>query len=204
MKGYFTQCACVLLDRPAALATVEAALGEFRVIGHRPAVQGWAFGGAPGILRAFSDMITDQNVNDSGADFVRAKIAEIVRDPQTAEDLTPRDHPIGAKRLCVGTDYFETYNRPNVALVNVRRAPITRITPTGIATSDAEYPVDTIVFAIGFDAIGARVVGTRMAGLRGAVYDQRLAHSGLLLKLPAERLMTVTGRPREAFVPRPR
>lgn len=58
--------------------------------------------------------------------------------------------------------------------------------------------------AIGFDAIGARVVGTSMAGLRGAVYDQPLPHSGLILKLPAERVMTVTGRPREGFVPRRR
>ena len=58
--------------------------------------------------------------------------------------------------------------------------------------------------AIGFDAIGARVVGTRMAGLRGAVYDERLEHSGLVLKLPAERVMTVSGLPREDFVPHPR
>jgi len=95
----------------------------------------------------------DEAANDTAASFVRERIREIVRDPAVAELLSPRDHPIGTKRLCVDTDYYETFNRDNVTLVDVRRAPITAITPTGLRTAEADYPLDTIVFATGFDAM---------------------------------------------------
>ncbi|WP_433503005.1 flavin-containing monooxygenase [Pseudonocardia halophobica] len=118
---------------------------------------GWAKGGAPGLLRSYSDLLLDEEVNASLQDFVREKITEIVDDPQTAATLSPYGYPIGAKRLCVDTDYYATYNRPNVELVDVRKTPITGITEAGIRTGDTVHEVDVLVFAIGFDAISGAV-----------------------------------------------
>jgi cyclohexanone monooxygenase len=84
---------------------------------------------------------------------VRRKIRATVKDPKTAELLCPNDHPIGTKRLILDTDYYETYNRDNVILVDIRSKPIKEITPTGLRTADADYELDTIVFATGFDAM---------------------------------------------------
>src|SRR5205823_147306 len=83
------------------------------------------------------------------AEFVRRKIRTTVKDPRTAELLCPDDHPIGTKRLILDTDYYETYNRDNVTLVDIRSKPIKEITPAGLRTADAEYALDAIVFASG-------------------------------------------------------
>jgi cation diffusion facilitator CzcD-associated flavoprotein CzcO len=111
----------------------------------------WQHGGQ-GMNRVFTDQSINQEVNDAVAEFVRSKIREIVKDPETAEKLSPRDHPIGSRRLCVDTDYYATYNRDNVTLVDISAEPIERITETGIRTSAGEYEVDLIVFALGFNA----------------------------------------------------
>jgi cyclohexanone monooxygenase len=84
---------------------------------------------------------------------VRDKIRATVKDPKTAELLCPNDHPIGTKRLILDTDYYETYNRDNVTLVDIRSKPIREITSTGLCTEDADYALDAIVFATGFDAM---------------------------------------------------
>jgi cation diffusion facilitator CzcD-associated flavoprotein CzcO len=94
-----------------------------------------------------------QSRNDTAADFIRNKIRKIVKDPATAEKLADIDHPYAAKRPPIDTNYFETFNRDNVSLVDVRAAPIQAITPSGIRTRDVEYPLDNIVFATGFDAM---------------------------------------------------
>ncbi len=112
----------------------------------------WAAGGL-GFMAAFNDLILDRAANDTAAEFVREKIRAIVRDPAVAELLAPKDHPIGTKRICADTNYYETYNRDNVTLVDVRRAPIAEITPTGLRTAAAAYAFDSIVFATGFDAM---------------------------------------------------
>ena len=91
--------------------------------------------------------------NETAAEFVRRKIRTTVKDPRTAELLCPNDHPIGTKRLILDTDYYETYNRDNVTLVDIRSKPIKEITPTGLSTTDTEYALDAIVFATGFDAM---------------------------------------------------
>jgi cation diffusion facilitator CzcD-associated flavoprotein CzcO len=113
--------------------------------------QQWALGGQ-GMNRVFADQGIDAGVNRIVADFVRAKIREIVKDPDVAEQLCPYDHPIGTRRLCMDTGYYETFNRDNVTLVNVARDPIDRITPRGIKTRSAHYEVDLIIFALGFHA----------------------------------------------------
>jgi cyclohexanone monooxygenase len=127
----------------------------------------WAIGGA-GFLAAWGNLLTSVEVNDRAAEFVRQKIAEVVTDPAIAAKLQPRDHPIGTKRICVDIDYYETYNRPNVELVNLREAPIEAITPDAIRTSEASYPVDAIVFATGFDAMTGALLAIDIKGLDGA------------------------------------
>jgi len=113
------------------------------------------------------DLALDQAANDTAAEFVREKIAEIVEDPAVAELLQPTTYPIGTKRICIDTDYFETFNRDNVALVDIRNAPISEITPKGLVTGGREYEFDAIVFATGFDAMTGSFAKIDMRG-RGA------------------------------------
>jgi cation diffusion facilitator CzcD-associated flavoprotein CzcO len=105
---------------------------------------------------------------DTAADFVKRKIRSIVKDPKTAAILSDIDHPYAAKRPPIDTNYFETYNRPNVTLVDLRKAPIDRISCAGICTTEAEYPVDIIVFATGFDAMTGPMLRMDIRG-RGGV-----------------------------------
>lgn len=116
----------------------------------------WAFGGQS-MNRIFADQNTDQAVNDVVADYVRGKIRGIVRDPAVADLLCPTDHPIGSRRLCIDSHYYATYNRPNVTLVDIGGDPIERITATGIRAGGIDYPVDLIIFAIGFHAFRGAV-----------------------------------------------
>jgi cyclohexanone monooxygenase len=113
----------------------------------------WREGGTIGFLTSFNDFLISEEANEAAAEFVRNKIRETVKDPEVAELLCPKDHPIGSKRLCLDTGYYETYNRENVTLVNARAAPIQEITPRGVRTTEAEYEVDAIAFATGFDAM---------------------------------------------------
>ena len=133
--------------------------------------QRWASGGTT-FMAAFNDLIFNKASNDTAADFVRAKIAEIVQDPQTASLLQPNSHPIGTKRICVDTDYYLTYNRPNVDLVNVRESPIEAITPDGVLAGGREYKVDAIVFATGFDAMTGALTRINIVGRGGATLAQ--------------------------------
>ncbi|MSP01354.1 MAG: NAD(P)/FAD-dependent oxidoreductase [Acetobacteraceae bacterium] len=113
----------------------------------------WNEGGSISFLYAYNDLLVNKAANDTASEFVRNKIRSIVRDQNVAELLAPKDHPIGTKRLCLDTNYYETYNRDNVTLVDVRSAPIQEITPAGVKTADADYELDAIVFATGFDAM---------------------------------------------------
>jgi cyclohexanone monooxygenase len=134
----------------------------------------WNLGGF-GFLNAYSDIVTNREANELTADFVRRKIRAIVRDPQVAELLCPNDHPFGTKRLCVDTGYYATYNRDNVTLVDLRRAPIEEITPGGIRTSDAEYDIDVIVFATGFDAMTGALLDIDIRGRGGLTLREKWA-----------------------------
>jgi cyclohexanone monooxygenase len=113
----------------------------------------WAEGGSISFLYSFTDLLLDQKANETASEFVRRRIRATVKDPKTAELLCPNDHPIGTKRLILDTEYYETYNRDNVTLVDIRSKPIEEITPTGLRTTDAQYALDAIVFATGFDAM---------------------------------------------------
>jgi cyclohexanone monooxygenase len=113
----------------------------------------WAEGGSISFLYSYNDLLLNQESNQTASEFVRQKIRATVKDPRTAELLCPNDHPIGTKRLILDTEYYETYNRDNVTLVDIRSKPITEITPSGLRTADAECALDAIVFATGFDAM---------------------------------------------------
>jgi cation diffusion facilitator CzcD-associated flavoprotein CzcO len=126
----------------------------------------WGYGGLA-YLGAFSDLVFDIKANATAQEFVRHKIREIVKDPATAADLMP-DHAVGTKRLCIDTGYYDTFNRPNVTLVNLKRTPIEEIVPVGIRTSEKLYELDAIVFATGFDAMTGALNRIDIRGVRGS------------------------------------
>lgn len=126
----------------------------------------WSGGGIR-MLATFGDIMTDPESNEVVAEFVRGKIREIVDDPETAELLCPRSHPIGSKRMCVDTGYYATYNRANVELVDLQSTPIDAITPKGIRTQGREFELDAIVFATGFDALTGALLRIDVRGRDG-------------------------------------
>ena len=109
------------------------------------------------MLFAFTDLLINKEANKTAADFVRSKIMKIVRNKETAEKLCPNDHPIGTKRLCLDSNYFETYNKENVSLIDISNHPIQEITDNGLITNNIEYLFDDLVFATGFDAMTGAV-----------------------------------------------
>jgi len=126
----------------------------------------WEIGGLT-FLYTFRDFRTNLESNERIAEFIRAKIAEEVDDPAVAEMLTPRGYPFGAKRPCFDTDYWATFNRDNVDLVDVNATPIEAITETGLRTSEREFEFDIIVFAIGFDAYTGAILDIDIHGRDG-------------------------------------
>jgi cation diffusion facilitator CzcD-associated flavoprotein CzcO len=130
---------------------------------------GWRKGGPGSVNGTFKDLLTSREANETVAEFVRDKIRATVHDPTVAEMLVPKDYPFGTKRLCIDIAYFETYNRPNVTLVDVRSAPIDAITPTGLRTSAAEYQLDSLVLATGFDAITGPLFDIDIRGCDGTL-----------------------------------
>lgn len=127
----------------------------------------WEQGTLFGFLGAFNDVLIDEEANAVVADYLRDRIRRIVRDPAVAETLCPTTYPVGAKRLCLDTDYYETFNRDDVELVDLRRTPILRITPTGIETTDRSFDFDAIVLATGFDAMTGALLGPEIVGRDG-------------------------------------
>ena len=127
--------------------------------------QRWQHGGLP-FIWSFTDLYTDLPANETAAEFVRAKIGEIVKDPAMAKRLMP-GNVIGCKRLCVDTGYYATFNRDNVELVDVSEAPIEEITPRGLRAGDREYELDCMIFATGFDAMTGALTRIDIRGRGG-------------------------------------
>jgi len=123
----------------------------------------WSRGGL-GFNATFADLLTSKAANDTAAEFFRAKIRAAIRDPAVAETLSPRHYPVGTKRLCVDTDYYDTFNRDNVTLIDLRTAPIEAITPTGLRTREEVYALDSLVFATGFDAMTGALLSIDIRG----------------------------------------
>jgi cyclohexanone monooxygenase len=136
---------------------------------------GFEKGSLVGMLLSYNDLITDKAANDTAAEYVRQRIRSIVEDPEVAEALAPTDHPIGTKRPCLDTDYYATYNRPNVSLVNLRKTPLVEVTETGVRTSERAYEFDSIVFATGFDAMTGSLVAFDIKGRDGVMLKEKWA-----------------------------
>lgn len=135
----------------------------------------WAEPGFKKWLANFQDIMVPGEANEDYAEFVRNKIRERVKDPVVAEMLVPKDHPFGSKRLPCETGYYDTYNRDNVLLVDVRDAPIERLTPKGIKTSDADYELDVIIFATGYDAVTGSLTRIDIHGEGGRTLKDKYA-----------------------------
>jgi cyclohexanone monooxygenase len=134
----------------------------------------WQRGGLT-FMAVYNNLALDKAANDTAAGFVREKIAEIVKDPQTAKLLQPNNHPIGSKRICIDTDYFATFNRPNVTLVDIKSNPIEQITANAVRTGDKDYEVDALVLATGFDAMTGSVAKIEIRGRAGQTLNQKWA-----------------------------
>ena len=134
----------------------------------------WKRGGL-GFSSTFNDVLISKAANDTAAEFFRAKIRSIVRDPDVAETLVPKTYPLGTKRLCVDTDYYATFNRDNVSLVDLTKTPIEEITPDGLRTTREVYHLDSIVFAIGFDAMTGTLLALDIRGRGGQTLREKWA-----------------------------
>ena len=131
----------------------------------------WKMGGQEIFTAGFTDVGVSLEANKIVADFVKSKIKEIVKDPNVAELLSPED-AIGCKRLCADTNYFETYNRENVELIDLNFNPINSITENGILTKNKEFKFDTIIFATGFDAMTGALQAIDITGKNGKKLKQ--------------------------------
>ena len=126
----------------------------------------WEVGGLR-FRASFGDLLQDMAANATASEFIRDKIRAVVKDPVTAAKLVPMDHPFASKRPPIDTDYFETFNRDNVSLVDLKASPIEEITAAGIRTGEREYGLDVIVFATGFDAMTGPLLKIDVRGSGG-------------------------------------
>lgn len=142
--------------------TMEATPEERRAAFERR----WELGGVL-FSKTFTDQMISPEANDEARKFYEEKIRSVIDDPDLAELLIPNDHPIGTKRICTDSNYFQTFNRPNVELVSVRRTPIESIDETGINTSETHFDVDALVLATGFDAMTGTLAKIDIVGRGG-------------------------------------
>jgi cation diffusion facilitator CzcD-associated flavoprotein CzcO len=126
----------------------------------------WQLGGVL-FSKTFPDQMIDPAANREARKFYEQKVRAVIDDPEVADLLIPTDHPIGTKRICTDSNYFQTFNQPNVSLISVRKTPIESIDVTGINTTDAHYDVDAIVFATGFDAMTGALAKVEIVGRDG-------------------------------------
>ncbi len=125
---------------------------------------------------SFSDLLADEAANETASEFIRDRIRDIVEDPATAEKLVPTDHGFATKRPPIDTHYFETYNRDDVTLVDVKATPIEEIVPDGVRTSAGVHELDDLVFATGFDALTGPLLGLNLSGSDGTPLRDAWAH----------------------------
>ncbi len=135
----------------------------------------WKDGGFKFLWGSFNDLLINLESNTTAADFIRGKIRETVNDPEVAEMLSPTNHPYATKRPPIDTHYYETFNRDNVTLVDIQKAPIVEVTHRGLRTEDGEYELDIIVFATGFDAMTGSLLKMGIRGLGGRTLADKWA-----------------------------
>ena len=135
----------------------------------------WQLGGVL-FSKTFPDQLTDPAANEEARKFYEEKVRAVIDDPAVAEMLIPNDHPIGAKRICTDSNYFQTFNQPNVSLVSVRATPIESVDATGIHTTEDHYDLDMIVLATGFDAMTGALAKIDIVGRDGVKLRDDWAH----------------------------
>lgn len=158
---------------------------------------GWDSGTLNGLLASYNDIVTDRAANDTAAEFVRSRIREKVTDPAVAETLSPRSFPYGTKRPCLDDGYYETFNKPNVHLVDLKKTPLVEITGSGARTDEKHYLFDAIVFATGFDALTGALTAIDIRGSRGLSFKEKWSEGprnylGLMVA-GFPNLFTITG-----------
>lgn len=153
--------------------------------------------GTAGLLLAYEDLLVDEESNAHAAEFARRKIAETIDDPDKVRKITPQGYPLGSRRMCSEIGFYETINRTNVALVDVREEPVTGFSAYGIWTTDHHYSAEVVVFATGFDACVGAIKAIDIRGLEGKSLREEWAdgpHAYLGLAVPAfPNLFTITG-----------
>ncbi len=135
----------------------------------------WSQGTMTHFSLVFADTMIDQGSNNELSNFVRGKIRSKINDPEVADILEPNEFPICTKRLCLDTNYYETFNRPNADVINIKKNPIKTITKTGIATQDRAFEFDAIVFATGFDAMTGALLAIEIEGRDGKTLKEKWA-----------------------------
>jgi cation diffusion facilitator CzcD-associated flavoprotein CzcO len=132
----------------------------------------WEQGGIHLAINSYVGVLVDKDLNEEVSEFVRGKIGEIVRDPETSRKLMP-DYHFGTKRLVLDNGYFETYNRENVSLVDLREDPIEEFTPSSVCTKHGEHPIDILVLATGFDAVSGSMLKLNPKGRGGMSLERK-------------------------------
>lgn len=148
-------------------------------------------------LRRYLDIALNAEANELACEMYRELVRRQVKDPETAEGLSPRGYPIGCKRPVIDTGYLDTFNRDDVTLVDLRRGGIERIVPSGIETAQGSFEIDALVYATGFDAMTGTILRIDIEGSRGArLRDAWKAGPASYLGLQVHgfpNLFTVTG-----------
>jgi cation diffusion facilitator CzcD-associated flavoprotein CzcO len=132
----------------------------------------WNLGGLC-ILGTFSDLLTNAEANEHVAEFLRGKIDDVVKDPVTAEKLKPRGYPVFARRPCLDTSYYETYNLPTVHLMDCLEDPIQEITEKGVRLASGEVELDMIIFATGYDGMTGALTAFDVVGRDGVTIKDK-------------------------------
>ena len=157
----------------------------------------WGAGGFTFTFGTFADITLNMDANKTAADFVRDKIDVIVKDQETAQKLKPTAFPFGTKRLPLDTNYYETYNRPNVSLVDLRQDPLEEVNEAGVKTSEGQHDLDVLIYATGFDALTGPLEALGIIGKGGRSLNQAWeegARTYLGLSVPGfPNLFTITG-----------
>jgi len=188
VAGVTGQTGAIILQEPSDQSLAAASDEERQAV---LAEKGWD------ASRAWNDISTNPAANEIACELYREMVRSTVTDPETAEALSPRDFPIGCKRPVVDTDYFATFNRDNVTLIDLRGGGIEEITETGIRANGDEFDLDVIVFATGFDAMTGALARIDIRGRAGRyLRDEWLAGPRTLLGLQTSgfpNFFTITG-----------
>jgi len=175
-RAHYREIAQHIRQHPFAMRFTPSGLNALDVdAATRKAVyeEGWKKGGFYFMFETFDDIQINEAANETACEFIREKIREIVKDPETAEKLTPRGYPLGAKRPPAGTNYYESFNRENVTLVDISNDPIVEATRDGLRTESAEFDFDVLIFATGFDASTGAFIDIDIRGRDGMSLSEK-------------------------------